>query len=96
LQRRRARKEEVKNHLGWPSGVYLNDRAYDVIIVDIRIPPGKDQDWYDKFKQLQRRKETNSNRLGLELLRSIFDEREDLIAVHFYKTQWREKPREVL
>ncbi len=55
---------------------YLNERGYDVIIVDIRIPPGKDQDWHDKFKQLQRKKETNSNRLGLELLRCIFDERE--------------------
>jgi CheY-like chemotaxis protein len=55
---------------------YLNTRSYDIIIVDIRIPPGKDEEWKIKYEQLQKQKNTNSNRLGLELLRCIFDENE--------------------
>ena len=55
---------------------YLNTRGYDVIIVDIRIPPGKDEEWLTRFERLQKRNQTNSNRLGLELLRCIFDENE--------------------
>ena len=56
---------------------YLNKRGYDVIIVDIRIPPGKDPQWQTKHDVLMRNKHANSNRLGLELLRSIFDENEE-------------------
>lgn len=56
---------------------YLNDRAYDVIIVDIRIPPGKDEEWLMRYENLQRQHNSNSNRLGLELLRRIFDENEE-------------------
>jgi CheY-like chemotaxis protein len=56
---------------------YLNKRGYDVIIVDIRIPPGKDPQWQSRHDRLMRNKHTNSNRLGLELLRSIFDENEE-------------------
>ena len=55
---------------------YLNKRGYDVIIVDIRIPPGKDPLWQKKHNRLMKNKHANSNRLGLELLRSIFDENE--------------------
>lgn len=51
---------------------YLNARAYDVIIVDIRIPPGKDPGWRAKYENLRSRREANSSRLGLELLRAIF------------------------
>jgi CheY-like chemotaxis protein len=52
---------------------YLNKRAYDVVIIDIRIPPGKDPRWMEKYESLRTTKDANSNRLGLELLRAIFD-----------------------
>lgn len=52
---------------------YLNKRAYDVVIIDIRIPPGKDPRWMEKYESLRTTKDANSNRLGLELLRTIFD-----------------------
>lgn len=55
---------------------YLNKRGYDVIIVDIRIPPGKDPSWQTRHDVLMKNKHANSNRLGLELLRSIFDDAE--------------------
>lgn len=55
---------------------YLNQRGYDVIIVDIRIPPGKDPVWSAKFEKLRKSNNANSSRLGLELLRCIFDEKE--------------------
>ncbi len=55
---------------------YLNQRGYDVIIVDIRIPPGKDPAWRNKHESLRRSNNVNSSRLGLELLRCIFDENE--------------------
>lgn len=55
---------------------YLNARVYDVIIVDIRIPPGKDPGWRAKHEQLRSRNEANSSRLGLELLRAIFGDGE--------------------
>lgn len=57
---------------------YLNKRGYDVIIVDIRIPPGQDPRWRKKHDNLMRSKHANSNRLGLELLRSIFGEAEEV------------------
>lgn len=50
---------------------FLNMRVYDVIIVDIRIPPGRDQQWRRKAAE-----HPDSNRLGLELLRCIFDKQE--------------------
>ena len=53
---------------------YLNERRYDVIIVDIRIPPGKNPDWLSRYEELQRNSNANSSRLGLELLRRIFGE----------------------
>lgn len=53
---------------------YLNRRGYDVIIVDIRIPPGKDPKWREKYERLIHFKESNSSRLGLELLRCIFED----------------------
>lgn len=51
---------------------YLNKRGYDVIVVDIRIPPGKDPMWRKMHDHLNRIQHSNSNRLGLELLRCIF------------------------
>lgn len=51
---------------------YLNKRAYDIVIVDIRIPPGKDPNWKRKHENLRAAQNANSSRLGLELLRSIF------------------------
>lgn len=53
---------------------YLNQRGYDVIIVDIRIPPGKDPTWRSKHDSLRKSNNVNSSRLGLELLRCIFGE----------------------
>ena len=52
---------------------YLNQRGYDVIVVDIHIPPGKDPKWRKKYEQLTQFKKANSSRLGLELLRCIFE-----------------------
>ncbi|GJM34806.1 MAG: hypothetical protein DHS20C18_38070 [Saprospiraceae bacterium] len=52
---------------------YLNKRVYDVVIVDIRIPPGRDPIWRKKHEILLETDDVNSNRLGLELLRCIFD-----------------------
>lgn len=51
---------------------YLNKRAYDVVIIDIRIPPGKDPLWKEKHEALRNSRDANSSRLGLELLRTIF------------------------
>ena len=56
---------------------YLNERMYDVIIVDIRIPPGRDQLWRKRHEHMVQSNHANSNRLGLELLRRIFDEDEE-------------------
>ena len=53
---------------------YLNERRYDIIIVDIRIPPGKNPEWLSRYEHLQRQSNANSSRLGLELLRRIFGE----------------------
>lgn len=55
---------------------YLNMRMYDIIIVDIRIPPGRDQQWRRRHEHMVQSDHANSNRLGLELLRCIFDEQE--------------------
>jgi len=52
---------------------YLNKRAYDIVIIDIRIPPGKDPNWKKKYELLRTAKNANSSRLGLELLKTIFD-----------------------
>ncbi|MCO6491578.1 MAG: hypothetical protein J5I98_24390 [Phaeodactylibacter sp.] len=53
---------------------YLNERRYDIIIVDIRIPPGRNPEWLSRYEELQRKNNANSSRLGLELLRRIFGE----------------------
>ncbi len=53
---------------------YLNERRYDIIIVDIRIPPGRNPEWLSRYEQLQSQSNANSSRLGLELLRRIFGE----------------------
>ena len=53
---------------------HLNERPFDIVIVDIRIPPGRDQEWRSRQDKLREQKSTNSNRLGLELLRTIFGE----------------------
>ncbi|MCB9265864.1 MAG: hypothetical protein H6558_12625 [Lewinellaceae bacterium] len=53
---------------------YLNERQYDIIIVDIRIPPGKNPEWLSRYEELQRQSNANSSRLGLELLKKIFGE----------------------
>ncbi|MEO1262727.1 MAG: hypothetical protein AAFZ15_28225 [Bacteroidota bacterium] len=55
---------------------YLNRRHYDIIIVDIRIPPGQNAEWKRRYQDMTKNQKTNSNRLGLELLRCIFDEKE--------------------
>lgn len=52
---------------------YLNERPYEVVIVDIRIPPGKDPEWRERHDHLIKRNDGNSNRLGLELLKCIFE-----------------------
>ena len=70
---------------------YLNKRAYDVVIIDIRIPPGKDPNWKKKYETLRTAKNSNSSRLGLELLRTIFDKNggstlkieQNLISEHY-------------
>ncbi len=56
---------------------YLNKRNYDVIIVDIRIPPGRDPEWVKRYEDLQKANRSNSNRLGLELLKVIFSKSEN-------------------
>jgi hypothetical protein len=53
---------------------YLNSRVYEIVIVDIRIPPGMDPDWREKHEQLGQRNEANASRLGLELLRAVFSQ----------------------
>lgn len=51
---------------------YLNERRYDIIIVDVRIPPGYNPEWLSRYEKLQKQGNANSNRLGLELLKQIF------------------------
>ncbi|HMQ49270.1 MAG TPA: response regulator [Saprospiraceae bacterium] len=53
---------------------YLNSRIYDIVIIDIRIPPGRDEVWVKLHQQLQFKNGSDSSRLGLELLKSIFSD----------------------
>jgi hypothetical protein len=48
---------------------YLRQREYDIIIFDIRIPPGENLDWRKLFDKLGGN-EKNA-KLGLQLLRSL-------------------------
>ncbi len=48
---------------------YLKSEAYDVIIVDIRIPPGLDPEWRKRYQELEPQ---NADRLGFELLKELF------------------------
>jgi len=58
---------------------------YDVLIVDIRLPPGNTQDWINLYKEI-----TNQGKpanLGLKLLKSILKPREAEIPFNF-KLDW--------
>jgi CheY-like chemotaxis protein len=46
---------------------FLRVKAFDVIIVDIRLPPGSDPVWYGLYKQA--RKDKVQAQLGLKLLK---------------------------
>ena len=50
---------------------YIQNKEFDAIIVDIRLPPGENHQWIDLYEQAGQQKATAS--LGLKLLKSILN-----------------------
>ncbi len=69
---------EAISHLSSPKG------AFDVVIVDIRIPPGNDPQWI-KFTG---GKDKNKARLGLELLKMILAPQTSSLSSQYSIAKW--------